>query len=74
VQVVEDRRLAIRRLLAAARAHDVVAILGRGARATLSGDVSAEDGVPFDDRVVARDELERLAGERSQRARATSRA
>ncbi len=74
VEVVEDRRPAIRRVLEAAGQHDFVAILGRGARATLSTQVSAEDGVPFDDRVVAREELERLAAARAQQDRATSRA
>jgi UDP-N-acetylmuramoyl-L-alanyl-D-glutamate--2,6-diaminopimelate ligase len=74
VEVEPDRRLAIRRVLEAAREDDFVAILGRGARATLSTHVSAEDGMPFDDRQVAREEIERLLGGRAQAARATTRA
>jgi UDP-N-acetylmuramyl tripeptide synthase len=74
VEVEADRRFAIRRVLAAAQENDFVAILGRGARATLSTQVSAEDGTPFDDRQVAREEIERLLGGRAQAARATTRA
>jgi UDP-N-acetylmuramoyl-L-alanyl-D-glutamate--2,6-diaminopimelate ligase len=75
VEVEPDRRLAIRRVLEAAREDDFVAILGRGARATLSTHVSAEDGMPFDDRQVAREEIERLSsGGAAQAARATTRA
>jgi UDP-N-acetylmuramoyl-L-alanyl-D-glutamate--2,6-diaminopimelate ligase len=75
VEVEPDRRLAIRRVLEAARQGDFVAILGRGARATLSTHVSAEDGTPFDDRQVAREEIERLlSGRASQAATATMRA
>ena len=57
--VVElDRRLAIRAALGAARAGDVVVIAGKGHE---SG--QDRDGVvtPFDDRVVAREELEAVA-------------
>jgi UDP-N-acetylmuramoyl-L-alanyl-D-glutamate--2,6-diaminopimelate ligase len=55
--VEPDRRVAIRRALAAARPRDVVIIAGKGHEATqeVSGAV-----VSFDDRSVAREELARL--------------
>jgi len=53
-----DRRQAIARALAAARPGDIVLIAGKGHEQTLTiGDVV----VPFDDRVVAREELAKLA-------------
>jgi len=53
--VVEpDRRLAIRRALAEAARGDVVVIAGKGHEATQD---TAGTSVPFDDRVVAREEL-----------------
>ena len=50
-----DRRLAIRSALAAAEAGDTVMILGKGAEA---GQLIGADRVPFDDRVVAREEMD----------------
>jgi UDP-N-acetylmuramoyl-L-alanyl-D-glutamate--2,6-diaminopimelate ligase len=56
VVVERDRRAAIAVALRAARAGDVVVIAGKGHEATqTTGDVEE----PFDDRVVARDELGR---------------
>jgi UDP-N-acetylmuramoyl-L-alanyl-D-glutamate--2,6-diaminopimelate ligase len=52
-----DRRAAIRDALAVARAGDVVLIAGKGHE---QGQVSAGVTVPFDDRTVAREELEAL--------------
>ena len=57
--VVTDRRLAIRRALAEAAPGDVVVIAGKGHEATQT--VGSET-VEFDDRLVARAELARLAG------------
>ena len=57
--VVTDRRLAIRRALAEAAPGDVVVIAGKGHEATQT--VGSET-VEFDDRLVARAELTRLAG------------
>jgi UDP-N-acetylmuramoyl-L-alanyl-D-glutamate--2,6-diaminopimelate ligase len=57
--VVElDRRLAIRDALNSARTGDVVVIAGKGHE---SGQTAAGVTLPFDDRVVAREELESLA-------------
>ncbi len=57
--VVElDRRQAIRRALGEARANDVVVIAGKGHEA---GQEVAGVVTPFDDRIVAREELEALA-------------
>jgi UDP-N-acetylmuramoyl-L-alanyl-D-glutamate--2,6-diaminopimelate ligase len=53
-----DRRLAIRTALAEARPGDVVMILGKGAE---QGQEAAGSVQPFDDRTVAREELEALA-------------
>jgi UDP-N-acetylmuramoyl-L-alanyl-D-glutamate--2,6-diaminopimelate ligase len=56
--VVEpDRRLAIRSALRDARAGDVIVIAGKGHE---SGQEFADRTVPFDDRVVAREELEAM--------------
>jgi UDP-N-acetylmuramoyl-L-alanyl-D-glutamate--2,6-diaminopimelate ligase len=52
-----DRRAAIRDALAVARAGDVVLIAGKGHE---QGQLSAGVTVPFDDRAVAREELEAL--------------
>ena len=57
--VVTDRRLAIRRALSEAGPGDVVVIAGKGHEATQT--VGSET-VEFDDRLVARAELARLAG------------
>ncbi len=53
-----DRRTAIRDALGAAKANDVVVIAGKGHE---SGQDVAGVITPFDDRVVARQELESLA-------------
>jgi UDP-N-acetylmuramoyl-L-alanyl-D-glutamate--2,6-diaminopimelate ligase len=73
VDRVPDRREAIRAVLARAGAHDVVLILGRGARTRLGRNL-AGDGPVFDDRVVARDELHALLDAGSQAGAATMRA
>jgi UDP-N-acetylmuramoyl-L-alanyl-D-glutamate--2,6-diaminopimelate ligase len=53
-----DRRLAIRAALAAAREGDVVVIAGKGHE---TGQDQGGTVTPFDDRVVAREELEAVA-------------
>jgi UDP-N-acetylmuramoyl-L-alanyl-D-glutamate--2,6-diaminopimelate ligase len=50
-----DRRTAIRAAIAAALPGDVVMVLGKGAE---SGQLIGESRIPFDDRVVAAEELE----------------
>jgi len=63
--VVEvDRRAAIDYSLRAARAGDIVLILGKGHE---GGQEFADRVVPFDDRLVAREILEELAGAWGQR-------
>ena len=65
--VVElDRRQAIRHALGEARANDVVVIAGKGHE---TGQEIAGVVTPFDDRVVAREELEALAGPDPRRGR-----
>jgi UDP-N-acetylmuramoyl-L-alanyl-D-glutamate--2,6-diaminopimelate ligase len=59
--VVVDRRQAIRLALAEAEAGDVVVIAGKGHE---TGQEFADRTIPFDDRVVAREELEALLGAR----------
>ncbi len=53
-----DRRLAIRRAVAAAAAGDVVLILGKGHE---TGQHFATGSIPFDDRIVAAEEIRALA-------------
>jgi UDP-N-acetylmuramoyl-L-alanyl-D-glutamate--2,6-diaminopimelate ligase len=55
--VVPDRRLAVREALAGRAAGDVVIVAGKGHE---SGQTAGGVTVPFDDRVVAREELARL--------------
>jgi UDP-N-acetylmuramoyl-L-alanyl-D-glutamate--2,6-diaminopimelate ligase len=57
VELVLDRHEAIRRVLATASEGDLVVLLGRGARSRIRKS-PYEDGAPFDDRVVAREELQ----------------
>ena len=52
-----DRRAAIRLALGEARSGDVVVIAGKGHE---TGQEFADRTIPFDDRVVAAEELERL--------------
>jgi UDP-N-acetylmuramoyl-L-alanyl-D-glutamate--2,6-diaminopimelate ligase len=56
-EVEPDRRAAIRMALRAARAGDVVVIAGKGHE---TGQEFTDRTIPFDDRVVARQELEAL--------------
>ena len=76
VEVVPNRRAAIRQLLASAASGDVVLVLGRGALSHLqrANRVTA----PFDDRTVVRSELRAIAaawrGRGAARSRSRSRA
>jgi UDP-N-acetylmuramoyl-L-alanyl-D-glutamate--2,6-diaminopimelate ligase len=54
-----DRRAAIASALAAARPGDVVVIAGKGHE---TGQEFADGTIPFDDRVVAREEIDALLG------------
>ena len=58
-KVEPDRRRAIAMAVAEARPGDVIAILGKGHE---SGQEFADHTVPFDDREVARQELEAMLG------------
>jgi UDP-N-acetylmuramoyl-L-alanyl-D-glutamate--2,6-diaminopimelate ligase len=60
VEVELDRRRAIERAIADARAGDVVVIAGKGADSEME---VAGGRVPFDDRVVAREALQRAAAQ-----------
>ena len=64
-RVEPDRRAAIRQALREASRGDVVLIAGKGHE---TGQEFADITVPFDDRVVAREELEALKGERGEGA------
>jgi UDP-N-acetylmuramoyl-L-alanyl-D-glutamate--2,6-diaminopimelate ligase len=55
-----DRRLAIRKALAEAHAGDVVVIAGKGHE---TGQEFADRTIPFDDRIVAREELSEIGGD-----------
>ncbi|MBV8387546.1 MAG: hypothetical protein JO155_12215 [Acidimicrobiia bacterium] len=57
LHIEPDRRAAIARALTRAAAGDVVVIAGKGHETTQQ---FADHAVPFDDREVARQELERL--------------
>jgi UDP-N-acetylmuramoyl-L-alanyl-D-glutamate--2,6-diaminopimelate ligase len=58
VTIQPDRRLAIRQALSAADVGDAVLLLGKGHE---TGQEFADKVEPFDDRIVAREELDRLA-------------
>ena len=60
LEVIPDRRLAIRRALSCAQPGDIVLVLGRGSMPRLLASTSG-DGPAFDDRVVVREELRVLA-------------
>jgi UDP-N-acetylmuramyl tripeptide synthase len=60
VELVLDRREAFRQAFATAAEHDLVVLVGRGARATISKTVARDQPIPFDDRTVAREELRAL--------------
>jgi UDP-N-acetylmuramoyl-L-alanyl-D-glutamate--2,6-diaminopimelate ligase len=60
-EIEPDRRAAIRRALEAASGGDVVVIAGKGHE---TGQQFAEETIPFDDRLVAAEELRRLGGGR----------
>jgi UDP-N-acetylmuramyl tripeptide synthase len=58
-EVEVDRRAAIRLALAEAKAGDIVVIAGKGHE---TGQELADRTIPFDDRAVAREEIEELLG------------
>lgn len=72
LEIVLERRAAIGRALSLARPGDVVAILGRGARASMAVSPHAQR-VPFDDRQVVRELLIDL-DERERASRRATRA
>ena len=55
--LIEDRREAIRKALAVARAGDIVLIAGKGAEQSM---VTKRGKIPWDDRGVVREELQRV--------------
>ncbi|MBI2096844.1 MAG: UDP-N-acetylmuramoyl-L-alanyl-D-glutamate--2,6-diaminopimelate ligase [Candidatus Sungbacteria bacterium] len=57
-EVIEDRRLAIRDAIESARAGDIVVITGKGSESAMA--VAGGRQIPWDDRAVVREELERL--------------
>jgi UDP-N-acetylmuramoyl-L-alanyl-D-glutamate--2,6-diaminopimelate ligase len=57
-EIEPDRRLAIRRAVEGAAAGDVIVIAGKGHE---TGQQFADRTLPFDDRAVAREEIERCA-------------
>lgn len=63
-EILPDRRSAIRFALGEARPGDVVVIAGKGHE---TGQEFADGVVPFDDRVVAREELDRLHASEGRR-------
>lgn len=56
-EVIEDRREAIRAAFKRARAYDTVLLLGKGTEQTM---VLRGGSIPWDDRTVSREELEKL--------------
>jgi UDP-N-acetylmuramoyl-L-alanyl-D-glutamate--2,6-diaminopimelate ligase len=60
-EIEPDRRAAIRAAILAARTGDMVVIAGKGHE---TGQKFADHVLPFDDRVVAREELAALPGKR----------
>lgn len=64
-----DRRRAIRRAIAGARGGDVIVIAGKGHETTQT---IGSEKIGFDDREVAREELDRLAGGPPARGEAVS--
>lgn len=57
--VIEDRREGIRKVLSLARSGDAVFITGKGAEQSI---IIGGKSVPWDDRVVVRDELRKISG------------
>lgn len=60
--VIEDRQLAIREALKMARPGDTVVITGKGCEDTIA--VAGNKRIPWDDRMVVRDELNQLTQEK----------
>ncbi len=57
-EIIEDRRIAIREAVMAARPGDTVVITGKGSESSIA--VAGERRIPWDDRAVVREELQRL--------------